>query len=223
MNELVFLKNDEAVTDSLTVADMFNKEHSKVIRSIENLIGGLPKNGDTPKLFERTWYTQEQNGQRYTKYLMNRDGFSLLVMGFTGKKALEWKLKYIEAFNQMEKVIREKSTQAWIETRQAGKLTRKAETDTIKRLVEYAKEQGSEHSDKLYMTYSKLAAKMAGITTKRDQATTTQLNNLSLMENIILHEIDKGILTGMHYKMIYQACKTRMESVREYAYLEALG
>ena len=221
MNELVFLKNDEAMTDSLLVAEMFGKRHDSVIRAIETIIGGLPKNVDTPKLFLKTWYTQEQNNQRYTKYLMNRDGFSLLVMGFTGKKALEWKLKYIEAFNKMETVIREKSTSAWIETRKAGQLTRKAETDIIKKLVEYAKSQGSEHADKLYMTYSRLANKMANIQ-KRDQATTQQLNNLSLMENIILHEIDNGILAEKHYKQIYQDCKQRLELMRNVAYLEAV-
>ena len=220
MNELVFLKNDEAMTDSLIVADMFGKQHSKVIRTIESLQEGIAKNGDTPRLFVKTWYMNEQNGQRYTKYLMNRDGYSLLVMGFTGKKALEWKLKYINAFNQMESIVREKSTSAWIETRKAGQLTRKAETDTIKRLVDYAKDQGSEHSDKLYMTYSKLANKMAGIQ-KRDEATVMQLNNLSLMENIILHEIDKGILLNKHYKEIYQDCKRRLETVKDIAYLTA--
>ena len=96
-------------------------------------------------------------------FLYGKHGFSLLVMGFTGKKALEWKLKYIKAFNQMEKFILERQTQAWIDSRKAGKLTRKAETDTIKKLVEYAQAQGSQHADKLYMTYSKLANKMAGI------------------------------------------------------------
>ena len=76
-------------------------------------------------------------------YFINRDGFTFLVMGFTGKKANEWKWQYIKAFNQMENFIREKSTQVWVETRKAGKLTRKAETDTIQKLVEYAKVQGS--------------------------------------------------------------------------------
>ena len=153
-------------------------------------------------------------------YRMNRDGFSILAMGFTGKKAMEWKWAYIKAFNQMESIIKEKTTQTWIETRQAGKLTRKAEADTIKKLVEYAKSQGSTHADMLYMTYSKLANKMAGIQ-KRDEATVMQLNNLSLMENIILHVIDTGILTGKHYKEIYKDCKKRLETVRDLAYLEA--
>lgn len=105
MNELIYLKNDEAVTTSLQVAEVFGKQHTKVIRAIENLIGGLPKNGDTPKMFRKSWKQNEQNGQRYPMYYMNRDGFSLLVMGFTGKKALEWKLKYIKAFNHMEEYI----------------------------------------------------------------------------------------------------------------------
>lgn len=92
-------------------------------------------------------------------------------------------------------------TQMWIETRKAGKLTRKAETDTIQKLVEYAKGQGSSHAEMLYMTYSRLANKMAGIN-KRDEATVMQLNNLSLMENIILHEVDLGIMQGKHYPLL---------------------
>lgn len=152
-------------------------------------------------------------------YLMNRDGFTFLVMGFTGNKANEWKWQYIKAFNQMENIIREKSTQTWIETRAAGKLTRKVETDTIKKLVEYAKSQGSKHAEMLYMTYSKLANKMAGIE-KRDEATVMQLNNLSLMEHIILNVIDAGILMGNNYKLIYQDCKNRLELVKDLAYLE---
>lgn len=56
-------------------------------------------------MFFKTEYTHPQNHQKYTMYLMNRDGFSLLAMGFTGKEAVQWKLKYIEAFNQMEKQL----------------------------------------------------------------------------------------------------------------------
>lgn len=224
MNDLVYLKNDEAVCDSLQVAEKFHKRHDKLVSEIERMYPGLigrgcAQNGGHP-MFIKTTYIHHQNNQSYPKYIMNRDGFSLLVMGFTGKKALEWKLQYIKAFNQMESFIKEKSTQTWLETRQAGKLTRKAETDTIKKLVEYAKNQGSTHADMLYITYSKLANKMAGIQ-KRDEATVMQLNNLSLMENIILHVIDTGILTGKHYKDIYKDCKKRLETVKDLAYLEA--
>lgn len=218
MNELVYLRNNEAVCDSLQVAEKFRKRHSNVIRAIENLIEN-DSTQNCAQCFNRTTY-KDDTGKSNKMYRMNRDGFSILAMGFTGKKAMEWKWAYINAFNQMESFIKEKATQAWVETRKAGKLTRKAETDTIKKLVEYAKEQGSEHSDKLYMTYSKLANKMAGIS-KRDEATVMQLNNLSLIENIILHVIDTGILTGKHYKEIYKDCKKRLETIKDLAYLES--
>ena len=97
-------QNGEPVASSLQIAESFEKRHDHVMRGIEDILRGLPKNGDTP-MFYKTEYTHEQNGQTYPMYLMNRDGFSLLVMGFTGKAALEWKLKYIQAFNAMEKKL----------------------------------------------------------------------------------------------------------------------
>lgn len=217
MDELVFLKHEDALTDSLTVAEAFGKRHDHVLRAIDNLNETLPKSGERSMFIPSR--RKADDGQFHRMYYMNRDGFSLLVMGFNGKKALEWKLKYIDAFNKMESVIRQKSTTAWVETRQYGKLTRKAETDTIQKLVEYAKEQGSEHSDKLYITYTRLANSMAGIT-KREESTTEQLNTLSLMENIILHVIDMGILAQKHYKDIYKDCKARMETVKDLAFIE---
>lgn len=217
MNELVYLKKDEAMTDSLTVAESFGKRHTHVLDRIEQILSGDSAE-NSAQCFKLSHY-KDASGKMNKRYLMNRDGFTFLVMGFTGKKADKWKWEYIHAFNSMESIIREKSTQTWIETRQAGKLTRKAETDTIQRLVEYAKEQGSTHADMLYVTYTKLANKMSGIS-KRDEATVMQLNNLSLMENIILHIIDTGILTGKHYKEIYKDCKARLETVSQLAFLE---
>ena len=214
MNELVHLENDEAVCSSLEVAEKFGKRHDNVLRSI----GGLLKNVEPQKMLKKLMYIDNQHKQEYPMYLMNRDGFSLLVMGFTGKKALDWKLKYINAFNQMENYIREKQSQSWIETRTVGKLSRKAETDALKQLVEYAKQQGSEHADMLYMTYSKLANKTVGVT-DRDTATAKQLMNLSVTENIILKVVEEGISQQLHYKEIYKNCKDRLAIVNQLAYL----
>ena len=102
MNELIYLKNDEAVTTSLQVAEVFHKRHDTVLRSIENLVS---ESENTKLWFHRSTYKTEGNNKSYPMYYMNRDGFSLLVMGFTGKKALDWKIKYIEAFKQMESYI----------------------------------------------------------------------------------------------------------------------
>lgn len=219
MEELVYLsKKDEAVCSSLQVAEKFGKRHDRVLRAIDNLLMTLPKNGETSRMFILS-KRKADDGQFHRMFLMNRDGFSLLVMGFTGKKSLEWKLQYIKAFNKMEEFIKEKKSHKWIDERKAGKLTRKSETDTIKRLVEYAKEQGSTHSEMLYTVYSKLANSMEGVKS-RDEATRRELNNLSLMEHIILCEIDKGIVANKPYKEIYKDCKERLETVKELAYLE---
>ena len=98
MNNLVYLKNDEPVCSSLQVAEKFGKRHDNVMQSIR----GLLKNEEAHEMFKKSSYIEEQNNQKYPMYLMNRDGFSLLVMGFTGKKALDWKLQYIKAFNQIQ-------------------------------------------------------------------------------------------------------------------------
>ena len=125
----------------------------------------------------------------------------------------------MEAFDQMESIAREKVTISWQETRQIGKLTRRSETDTIKQLVEYAKAQGSQHADKLYMTYSRLANKYAGITS-RDLATVMQLNRLAMIEGIISNVIIAGMAASNHYKVIYQDCKTRLQMFADVAYLD---
>ncbi len=167
MTELVYLKNDEAVCSSLQVAEKFGKRHDRVLRAIDNLLETLPKNGEVSKMFILS-KRKAADGQFHRMYFMNRDGFSLLVMGFTGKKALEWKLKYIKAFNQMEKFILERQTQAWIDSRKAGKLTRKAETDTIKKLVEYAQAQGSQHADKAWKENYRTKSEYDNAVSQRD-------------------------------------------------------
>lgn len=214
MNEIVYLKNDQALTDSLKVAEMFGKRHDNVLKAIDSLNETLLKSEERSRMFIAS-RRKAEDGQFHRMYLMNRDGFSLLVMGFTGKKALEWKLKYIDAFNQMEKIVTEKQTSVWIETRQQGMLIRKEETDVLEKLVEYAREQGSGHADMLYMTYSKLANRMAGIS-KRDSATNSQLNELSMMERVIAKIVLDEMAEGIHYKQIYKDCKTRLETVKEW-------
>lgn len=102
MNELVILKKNKAVTTSLKVAESFGKEHRTVIRNIKNLTA---QNCAVKKMFVKSTYINSR-GQEWPMYYMNRDGFSLLVMGFTGKKALDFKLKYIDAFNKMEDYIK---------------------------------------------------------------------------------------------------------------------
>lgn len=216
MNELVYLKKDDAFTDSLIISRCTGVDHRKVkamIRKYENRLKAFGK-------LSSPCEAESTGGRKSTYYELNEEQATFLISLMKNTDpVVDFKSKLVTEFYKMRKFIAEKQTEAWIETRQQGKLTRKAETDVIKKLVEYAKEQGSTHPDMLYMTYSKLANKYAGIN-KRDNATVMQLNNLSLMEHIILNVVQNGIATEMHYKDIYKASKARLESMKDIAFLE---
>ena len=108
MENLVEIRDNQVVVSSRQVAEYFGKEHRNILRDIEDIIiqGGMLDFEHT-QMFYKTTYINEQNKQQYPMYLMNKDGFSLLVMGFTGKEALKWKIKYIEAFNDMEQYLKQ--------------------------------------------------------------------------------------------------------------------
>lgn len=120
-NELVFKgENSQALTNSLLVAEKFGKTHDNVLKAIRNIIdGGVVKNNETPMFVESTYFNQ-QNGQDYPLFVMNRDGFTLLAMGFTGKKALQFKLDYIAAFNAMENELRKPKSLSQLEILQGS-------------------------------------------------------------------------------------------------------
>ena len=101
-NELVIMHDQQAVTTSLKVAEVFDKKHQHVMEAIRKL---TVENSTVKKMFAESTYVNSR-GQEWPMFYMNRDGFTLLAMGFTGKKAMEFKLKYIEAFNKMESYIK---------------------------------------------------------------------------------------------------------------------
>ena len=99
------MHDEKVVTTSLNVAEIFEKEHRDVMKSIRNLTA---QNFAVKKMFVEESYLNSRN-QQQPMFYMNRDGFTLLAMGFTGSKAMEFKLKYIDAFNKMEKQIKEET------------------------------------------------------------------------------------------------------------------
>lgn len=106
ISHLVFMEKDEIVTDSLTVSDVFGKEHGKVIRSIEEL---QCSKEFTQANFGLSEY-RDLSGKRNKKYLLKRDGLMFLVMGYTGEKAAEYKEMFISEFNRMEEYIKQQSS-----------------------------------------------------------------------------------------------------------------
>lgn len=100
-------KKDIARVDSLYVAEFFEKNHKEVLRDIRNI--AAPNSGLSKEFAERNFalgsYKDKQNQKRPCYYL-TRDGFTILVMGYTGKKALRFKELYIRRFNEMEELIK---------------------------------------------------------------------------------------------------------------------
>ena len=122
MDEII-LKNEngQVLASSREVAEKFGKQHNSVLKTIygENRKGEhingladeiLASGNPLTKYFIESEY--ENRGKKYKECLMTRDGFSLVVMGFTGNSAIEWKLKYIDAFNKMEEELRKQSSKA---------------------------------------------------------------------------------------------------------------
>ena len=143
MTNLVIMKDQQAVTTSLQVAEVFGKEHKVVLKAIDELKEGVAENSadsfdgvaqNYADLFYEDTYIHPQNKQKYRQIIMNRDGFTLLAMGFTGKKALQFKLQYINAFNEMEKTIKEKSVSIPTTKRGLALLALEASEETNQRV-----------------------------------------------------------------------------------------
>ena len=110
--------NGEAVTTSRAVAEQFGKRHDNVVRDIEEIISQLSHlkiedanpetDTQTAEFAERNFFLSEYTdiqGKPRKQYILTRDGFTLLAMGFTGAKALQFKVAYINAFDRMESII----------------------------------------------------------------------------------------------------------------------
>ncbi|HIF9921605.1 TPA: Rha family transcriptional regulator [Campylobacter coli] len=95
------IKENKVFINSLDLAKVFNKNHKDVLETTKN----QPQNDFTESNFILSTY-KDKKGELRPCYNLTRDGFSLLVMGFTGEKAYKWKIEFIKAFNEMEKRLK---------------------------------------------------------------------------------------------------------------------
>lgn len=147
---------------STTIADRFNKPHKNILRDIDSLMSILPESFNALNFEPVAYY--DNKGERRRAFLLTRDAFSLLAMGLTGKAAIIWKLRYIEAFNALEKAALENQAEL---AREAGYLAGRQEALCLP-VMEAERKQGyldglkegkklAEKNDRL-----KLLEKMAG-------------------------------------------------------------
>lgn len=189
---------EKLVTTSLKVAEVFEKDHRHVLESIRNLVAEK----SAAKFFKETTY--KNRGKEYPMYEMDRDGFSLLVMGFTGDKALQWKIKYIEAFNSMESELKRIYTerQQWQIERDKGVVIRHILTDTIKMKVSDSPHKKFAYPNYTNLIYRTLFGKTAkeleseyGVKSReslRDYFTGEDLSRVQSMEMLVSSLINCG-------------------------------
>lgn len=189
---------EKLITTSLKVAEVFEKEHKNVLKSIENLVA----DNSAANFFQLTTY--KNRGKEYPMYEMDRNGFSLLVMGFTGEKALQWKIKYIEAFNQMESELKRLYTerQQWQIERDKGVVIRHILTDTIKMKITESQNKRFAYPNYTNLIYRNLFGKTAkelendyGVKAKenlRDFFTGDDLAKVQNMEMLVSSLINCG-------------------------------
>ena len=194
-------KNEEQLTTtSRLIAEIFEKRHSDVIRAIENL---ECSQDFTERNFALSDY-KDDSGKSNKEYIITKDGFVMLAMGFTGEKAFKFKEQYINAFNSMERELKRiyEERQQWVIEREKGKLVRHILTDTIKMKV-----AESPNKKFMYPNYTKFIykvlfnksfdelKKMYNIKPKeslRDYISSEELKELEQMEMLISSLINIG-------------------------------
>lgn len=217
MNELVTLnQNEKPITTSLLVAKEFNKRHDHVLEDVRKLITDCNKAEiSLPWFREREYKTR---GKEYPYYEMNRKFFVLLVMGFSGSKALRMKSKYIDCFDAMERklvnIALERQTEDWNVTRIDGKMQRRKLTDILAPFKIYALEQGSKGTAaNTFGNFTQIVNKAAGINAgERDLLTDDMLRRVAHLEGIVEMKVKSLMDQGMYCKKIYQECKDMLDA-----------
>ena len=240
------VKSGVVLTNSIDVAENFGKQHKHVLEKIREI--GQPeirhtrkKNGrskikettKTPalkneggcdemeKFFKTNFFLStylDEQFRKQPKYEMTRDGFSFLVMGFTGQKANLWKIKYINAFNAMEGVLLNQANASWRDLRSSGKETRLLETSTIANFIEYAQAQGSKNA-RWYFKHITNATYKALFIVKdrfdkpfREMLDGMQLSYLQTAEYVAQNAIKEGMASGLNYTDIFKMAKSKLEA-----------
>lgn len=125
MNQLVFVENNQVVTDSLTVAEVFGKRHDHVLRDIENQIELAGEDFSAPNFGESNYTSR---GKQYPKYNLTEEAFTLVVFSYNTKEAVQTKIKFIQEFKRMRESLE-------------GKQQPKSQAEIIAMLAQYNVEQ----------------------------------------------------------------------------------
>lgn len=210
-SELTVSKNIVYISSRI-VAEKTGKEHKHILESIDKIIVNSKVESST--LFIETKY-KAKNGKMNREILLTKKGFLLYMFNIQGYN--EFKLNYIEKFEEMEQILREKQNVSWLHTRQNGKLVRRELTDIIQEFMEYSRLQGSKGYKFYYSNYSKMINKLLGLEKgQRDFVDYMTLNTISQLENLIMRTIEQGMDRGLDYTVIKENIKIEVKNAMRY-------
>ena len=214
LTKLITFSGDTPITNSLIVAKKFSKRHDNVISKIENLIVadkvGLLNFKETSRM--DSWNRSQKI------YLIDKKSFTVLAMRFTGDEALEWQIKFVEAFEKMERILLHQQNISWQQARIDGKQKRIELTDAIKQLVVLAKKNGSRNANKYYITITKMVYKQVFDIKRvpnlfRETLSKSELYQLQLVEWKLAEWLNDAIDSCQDYHEPYQEIKMKLKSL----------
>ena len=170
MNQLVFIENQQVVTDSLTIAEMFDKDHDKVVRDIEVQISKLIEANEqefSSANFGESTYTNER-GRTYRKINLSEEGFTIVAMSYTTPEAMKMKVKFIQEFKRMREYI-ESQQQKKFTAREQLLLIMQANEETAQR-VDVIEEKVNELQNNLCITSAQAKALRSKVNEKVHEA-----------------------------------------------------
>lgn len=242
-------KNGKLYASSLELAEKLGRDHKGIVKIITDAIFQKDlehkKRGPKSKIagelkflseseisehkefgrlnFQPTSY-QDSTGRTLKSYEMSRDGLSYVIMKCSGPKAAIWRIRYINMFNKMECLLREKQSEEWKKARVEGKGQRREFTDALKALQKTAVEQGSQtykekpqllYSTYTNMVYSKLFPDMKDKKNLREQLSSYELTKLSMLEQTQAAFMQALIRNGITYKEVLPECKRYADDYRD--------
>lgn len=219
MSDLVIVKGDDAFTNSLIIAEHADIQHHSITRLIR-------KHKEDFQYFGKVRFMDlksinSSGGRPIRVYDLNEQQATLLLTYLDNTVAVRaFKKNLVEQFYNMKRLLLERQSTEWLQTRKHGKLTRRHETDVIAELIEYATGQGSKNANKMYISYSKMVNKLVGLGSgQREYATEKVLTTIAMIEDLILHTIKEEMERGTYYKDIYRICKRKSNEMMKYIYL----
>ncbi|WP_300461290.1 Rha family transcriptional regulator [Desulfobacula sp.] len=212
--KLISINGNTLITNSMIVAEKFGKRHDNVIRKIENLISAEKKGRLN---FEETSHMDSWN--RLQKiYLIDKKSFIVLAMRFSGDEALDWQIKFVEAFEKMERILLHRQNASWQQARIEGKQSRLKLTDAIRRLVDLAKSNGSKNADKYFISITNMTYRQVFDLKKipdqfRDSLGVNELYQLQLVEWKVAEWLKEALDDCLDYHDPYREIKKKLKNL----------